>query len=282
LLAMCQFDTPNFIYYSYIAVFILTLLTAFSILYRDLKHPANRDAFIFILLIAFWILDDFAQWTIHSIELNLFFARISILFSFIFLFFLFFAYSFARKRINIAQKWVMAIPFVLMIPLAFTGYNARIFSASTCDFVEGPLIFYSYILNAVYAAWATKILIEKYQDLTTPRQLRSQIKILIWALWFAWIWIAVFEEIFRISMLNNMVFDISPYFIIGDLFFVSLIAFAIIKCDLFNFNTVPTGAFTYVLWTAIFVSILFFEVNMLFTLVAAIFYVILLLIFWKL
>jgi hypothetical protein len=279
---MCQFDTPNFIYYSYTAVFILTLLTAFSILYRDSKHPVNRDAFIFILLIAFWILDDFAQWTIHNIEINLFFARISILFSAIFLFFLYFSYEFVRKKINNAQKWIMATPFLLLIPLIFTNYNTKIFNASTCDFVEGPLIFYSYILNALYAAWATKILIEKRQDLATPRQVRAQIKILISALWFAWIWITVFDEIFRISTLNNAIFDISPYFIIGDLFFVSLIAFAIIKCDLFNFNTVPTAAFTYILWTAIFVSIIFFEVSMLFTMVAAIFYVILLLIFWKL
>jgi hypothetical protein len=278
---MCQFDTPNFIYYSYIIVFILTFITALSVLLKNTTHPANRDAFIFMLMMAFWILNDFAQWIFHSIAINLFFARISILFFFIFLFFLYFSYEFARKPITFAKKLFLAIPFLALTPFVLTDFNVEIYSASTCDFAIGPLIFYGYFLTAAYATLATKILVKKFQDLATPLQVRAQIKILISAIWFAWIWIVIFDEVFRISTLKGAIIDISPYFIVGELFFVSLIAFAIIKCDLFNFNTVPATAFSLILWSAIFISILFFPVNIFFTLVSAILYVILLLVFWK-
>lgn len=278
---MCQFDTPNFIYYSYAVVFALSLITAFSILYRDIKHPVNRDAFFVVFFMALWIISDLAQWVVHNVAWNLFFARLTVLFSFIFLFFLYFSFEFTRRRFSFREKIVYAIPFFAIFPFVFTDLNVWTRDAGSCDFIEGPLFFYSYIVNAIYACFSTKILFEKYKDLATPHQVRSQIRILIIALWFAWIWITFFEEIFRISMLRGSAIDISPYFVVGILFFISLIAFAIIKSDLFNFNTVPTETFSIIIWSAIFMSLLFFQENILSMLISAILYVILLLIFWK-
>lgn len=280
-MAMCQFDTPSFIYYSYPAIFLLAILTAFLILFRNTRHPVNKGAFIFIFLMALWVVDDFAQWTIHDVATNLFFAKLSVLFSSIFLFFLFFSYEFIRKPLHYFEKFIFAIPYIILVPLTFSDYGTHIYNVRTCDFIEGPLIFYSYAISVIYSFWSTRVLISKYKDLTTPHQIRSQIKVLVSAVWFACIWIVAFEEIFRISILAGRIFDISPFFMIGELFFMSLIAFAIIKLDLFNFNTVPTTIFAIFLWSAIFISIVFLQMDVLFSLIAAILYVILLLIFWK-
>jgi hypothetical protein len=108
-----------------------------------------------------------------------------------------------------------------------------------------------------------------------------QIKILIPAIWFFALSNILSEEIYRIGFLMGSYFDNTPIFIISNLFFVSLIAFVIIRKELFEFPVVITSHYTIVIWTLIFLGFLFFYSNLTLVILAAIFYAALMYIFWK-
>lgn len=279
---MCQFETLSFIYYSHIVVFLLTLFTGFVILLRDKNNPINRNAFYFILIIALWIIDDLVQWTAHSISLNIFSAKISVMADLIFLFFLYFTYHFTNTEISTKKKYLLAIPYFFLLILAFSKYNIQFFNDSDCNYAHTKFInSYLYFFEFLYTGWASYLLIKHYRNPLTPYQAKLQIKILLPAVWLFIIWIAIYEEMNRISFLNNYYIDNTPHFIIGNLFFVSLIAFAIIKKDLFEFCTIPLNWLVIFIWSLIFAGMFAFPMNTNSIMISAVAYVALMIIFLK-
>ena len=277
----CQFETPIFVYYSYISVIILSLITGFLILSKDKKHLINRNAFYFILVISFWILADFLRKIVPSLSLNLFIGRMETLVGFAALFFLFFSYHFTRTPISFKKKVLLSLPFLVLIPLVSTDFNLRIFNAENCKFVDGPLVFYVYGIIIIYTGMALLNLFRKLNDPITPYQMKSQLRILISSAAFFAVWNIVNEEVSRISTLGNNSIEIAPYFVVGNLFFVSMIAFSIIKKNLFEFRNVLTIGFTLFIWTGIFFLLIFFSANPQMTIISIVAYVALLIIFWK-
>lgn len=204
---------------------------------------------------------------------------------FVTLFFLFFVYHFTYTSINIRKKLIISVPYFILAAFSLFGdmkYILPYFDSETCDYnTTGSIIFYSYFLDVVYSFWATFILIRHYKNRIIPMVTKSQIKVLISAIWFFTVWNIFYEEICKISFLNGHLVDITPHFILGNLFFVSLIAFAIIKKDLFEFNNVLTCGFTIAIWTFAFLVLLFFPMSMVSSFLAIVSYLALMLIFWK-
>lgn len=279
---MCQFDTPLYIYYSYIPVFVLCLLTAILILLRNPKEASNRNAFYCILFLAFYIADVFGQWTIKDAYWNKFLVEISFLSTTISLFFLFFSYHFTETKITLKQKFIFALPCFILFGLAFSKYSFVFFDINNCVYSNSKLaMFCSYFIEIVYAFLATRILAKYYKKTDTYYIAKYQIRVLIGAIWFYVIWDIVSEEIYRISFLLGQYIDNTPHFIFGNLFFVSLIAFSIIKNGLFKFDTLFNAGFTIFLWSLIFLGMILFYANFTVIVLASLFYVALMLIFWK-
>jgi len=279
---MCQFDTPTYIYYSHIAVFVLCLLTAILILIRKPKEASNRNAFYFILIMALWIAGDFIQWTVHDVKINMFFVKISAMSDLIYLFFLYFSYHFVRVKITWKQKIIFALPYFGLAFLAFSKYNLQFFDASGCEYAHRKIMmFYLYFFEIFYASWATYILIKNCHNSNCNIFVPFQIKILIPAIWFFVVWNIFYEEVGRLGIFVSEYNKITPHFIVGNLFFVSLIAFAIIRKELFEFPIVITNHYTVVVWTLIFLGFIFFYSNLTLIVLAVIFYAILMYIFWK-
>lgn len=282
---MCQFETPVFIYYAYSTVFLLSLVTGLIILLKNPRHSINRNAFYFILVIILWIINDFIQWVLHDVGINMFLGRISYLASFVNLFFLFFAYHFTYTPISKKKKLIISIPYLIAVAVSIFAdikYVNPYFDVRTCNVSDaGPIIFYLYLLGIIYSVWATFILLRYYRNRIIPMVTRSQIKVLISAIWFFVGWNIFYEEIGRIGFLNGYFSEISPHFILGNLFFVSLIAFAIIKKDLFELNNVLTCGFTIAIWTLTFLIALFFHMGIVSSILAIVSYSALMLIFWK-
>ncbi len=279
---MCQFDTPIYVYYSHIAVFVLCLLTAILILIRNPKEASNRNAFYFIFILALWVADVFGQWTIKDAFWNKFFVQLSLMSDLTYLFFVYFAYYLTRTKITFKQKILFAIPYIILPFLAFSKYNLAVFNPENCDYSHSLFIgLYLYFFEIFYASWATYILIKKCNNFNCNILVPFQIKILIPAIWFFAIWNILSEEIYRISFSLGSYIDNTPHFIIGNLFFVSLIAFAIIRKELFEFPIVITNHYTVVVWTLIFLGFIFFYSNLTLIVLAAIFCAVLMYIFWK-
>ena len=278
---MCEFETPSFVYYSHTVVIILSLITGFLILTRNPKHPMNRNAFYFIFILALWVLNDLVIWTTHDVKWNMFFNRISYLADFAVLFFLYFAYHFTRMKINFRKKILLAIPYVVLAVLAHTKLAFTDFNYENCDYTSGPLMFYLYLLDFIYISFATCIFMRSYRDKIIPLVTKVQIKILICASWFFVLWVIVYEEIGRISSLNGKNFDITPYFLIGNLLFVSLIAFAMIKKDLFEYRNVPLDWFTVFLWSLLFAGFFIFATSPFVIIMCTVAYAVLMVVFFR-
>lgn len=282
--SMCQFDTPIFIYYSYILVFILSIITSLVILLKDKKHPMNRNAFYFIAIIALWIANDFVQWTAYDLKINMFSARISYLANFVMLFYLYFVYHFTYTPISQTKKILLAIPLIIsgLITL-FSRFHFVIsdFNPETCDYIPGINIYITYIISIVYAYLATRVLLKKYNDRTTSLFSKSQAKVLISAIWFFVIWNIIYEEIGKATYFSDSFIEISPHFIIGNLFFVSLIAVAIIRNNLFEFNNVLRSWFAIAIWSLIFFLMFLLLTSIHVFIICAAAYIALLIVFWK-
>ena len=279
---MCVFETPLYIYYSHIAVFVLCLLTAILILVHDPKRASNRNAFYFVLIIALWVVNVFGQWVIKDAFWNKIVVQASMMSDLFFLFFLYFTYYFTRTEIDLKKKMILAIPFVVLFFLSFSRYNLEVFDPINCDYSHSLFIsLYTYILEIAYATWATVLFVRYCKSPNHNFYAPYQMKILIPAVWFYVIWNIISEEIYRISFAMGDYIDNTPHFIIGVLFFVSLIAFAIIRKELFEFPVVITNHYTVVVWTLIFLGFIFFYSNLTLIILAVIFYAILMYIFWK-
>lgn len=280
---MCEFDTPLYIYYSHIIVFILCVITACLIVLRNRKHPANQNAFYFIMLLALWVANVFGQWTIHDVKLNIFLVKISVLFPvLIALFFLYFSYHFANIKIPFKRKLILAIPSFALAGLAFSPFNLQVFNTDDCYYAHTWFIsFYTYFFELFYIILATKILLKYAKDPTNYFLIKHQVRILVGAIWFSIIWDIVYEEIDRITFFSESYVESTPFFIVGMLFFVSLIAFAIIKRDLFRFNTVLTTVFSIILWTLIFIGMFLFPLSIENMVLFALSYIFLMIVFWK-
>lgn len=281
---MCQFETPIFIYYSYILVFILSIITAFIILLKDKKHSMNRNAFYFIAIIALWIANDFVQWTVYDLKINMFSARISYLANFVLLFYLYFTYYFTYTPLSRIRKILLAIPLVIsgLITL-FSNFHFVIsdFDPETCNYIPGINIYITYAISIAYAYLATRVLLKSYNDRKTSLFSKSQAKVLISAVWFFAIWNIIYEEIGKATYYSDYFIEISPHFIIGNLFFISLIAVAIIRNNLFEFNNVLRSWVAIAIWSLIFFLMFLFLTSVHVFIICVAAYIALLIVFWK-
>lgn len=281
---MCQFDTPIFIHYSYILVFILSIITGFVILLKDKKHPMNRNAFYFLAIIALWIANDFFQWMVYDLEINMFSARISYLANFLFLFYLYFVYYSTFTPLSRKKKLLLAIPLIIsgLITL-FSDFHFVIsdFNLETCDYIPGINIYIIYAISIFYAYLATMVLLKNYNNRITSLFSKSQAKVLISAIWFFVIWNIIYEEIGKATYFSDSFVEISPHFIIGNLFFVSLIVVAIIRNNLFEFNNVLRSWFVIAIWSLIFFLMFLLLTSAHVFIICAVAYIVLLIVFWK-
>jgi hypothetical protein len=235
------------------------------------------------MFMALWTVANFMQWILHNAEWNLLFVRItSILSGFITIFFVYFSYGLVRVKINLKKKLLFLVPYLGIIALIFLKRDLQFFNMTDCEYaMDGFFMLYDYLFEIAYVSWATYIMIKNRNNSNCNILVPFQIKILISAIWFFTLWNIFYEEIGRRNILVEKYSEIDPYFIIGNLFFVSLIAFAIIRKELFEFPIVITNHYTVVVWTLIFLGFIFFYYNLTLIILAVIFYIILMYIFWK-
>jgi hypothetical protein len=277
---MCQSGTPLFIIYSYSSVIILSLITAFSILYMDPKHPSNRNAFYFILAIALWTIGDLIQWEATVPIIGYIFNRLSYLADFFFLFFLYFAYYFVGEDLTAEKRIILALPLSLTAIAVIGGFGVGTFEKDTCGYDVDWYIFPSLFLNLAYSVWASFVLLKKYRCPSVHYNMKSQIRVLVFAIMFFVLWSLAYEAVDVFSVMEEVGIEISPYFILGNLFFISLIAFAIIEYDLFDFGLIPRKWFAFAILSAIFGGMFFLSLTPMFYLFLLLFYIGTIWVFW--
>lgn len=277
---MCPTDVPLFIVYSYSSVIILGLIVAISILLKNKEHSVNRNAFYFMLAIVLWTLGDLVQWETTSPLVSYVLSRLSYLADFIFLFILYFAYDFAGNKLTWKNKLIFALPLFLTILAVVGGFGVGTYDPNACVTDVGWYIFPSLILNVGYAIWASVILLKGYRNTLVQYNNKSQIRLLIFTIMFSVLWGVAYETVDVLSVVTDIDIEISPYFILGNLIFIVLIAFNIIEYDLFDFGVLPRKWFSFAIVSLIFMGMFFLALTPVFHFISFMFYVGIVWLFW--
>lgn len=277
---MCEFETPFFIIYSYVSVIILSLIIAFGILLKNPKHSLNRNAFYFISILALWTIGDLVQWLTRNVQISEFFLRLSNLEDFFYLFFFYFAYTIVGKELSWKKKLIFALPVFVTVFLVVGNYGMGNVEPLYCDYNLGWVIYYSLSINLLYSVWASVILLKEYSRPLAFYKTKLQIRVLVFAIMSFVISNIIYEAIDVLSISEKWDIEISPYYILINLFFIALISFAIIEHDLFEFSAVPRRWFAFSVLSVVFWGMFFLSLTPMFYFILLIFYVMVIWIFW--
>lgn len=277
---MCQFETPLLVIYSYVSVIILSLINAFSILYKNKKHSMNQNAFYFIFIIALWTAGDLVQWLTHDMKISFFFFRLSYLLVFFFLFFLYFSFDFVDEKLSQKRKIIFALPLLVTVFSVAKGYGIGSVEPKSCDYTLGWLAYYSLFVSLMYFFGAVIVLMKKYKQPLISYKTKLQIRILVLAIVFFISWNMAYELIDIFSIIEKTEIEISPYCILGNLFFIILIIFNIIEYDLFDFDIIPGKWFAFAVFSVIFLGMFFLSLTPTFYLTLLIVYIAVIWVFW--
>lgn len=277
---MCQFQTPFFIYYSYVSVILIAFIGAFSILLKNPKQSLNRNAFLFLFIVALWTAGDLVQWVTRDAQTSYLFLRLSYLVDFFFLFFLYFAYDVVGEKLSGKKKWLFAWPAFLTAFLVAGNFGIGQVEPEHCNYGLGWLIYYSLPIDLFYAVWAVAVMIKKYRHSLVYYKTKLQIGVLVFAIMSFVLWNVAYEAVDIFSMAGKLDIEISPYFILGNLLFLALVAFAVVEYDLFDFETLPRKWFTFAILSVVFGGMLLLTLTPMFYLFLGVFYAIVIWLFW--
>ncbi len=249
---MCEFQTPQLLFYAYLPALFLSLVFAFFILFADRKSQINRNLFMFVILFSFWILNDLFAWLVHDQSTNLTIERLSLLEVFSVPFFLYFAYAFSGKTFSITKKIVLVLPFLPMLIFLFTDYNVYVVDRSTCQNQNGLLYMYLYLIVVVYISWSAKKLLSFYKK-SKDEQKRKQIKIITRAIIFFATWFLLIMGGWYLLTANKIEDGDAIYLFLplGMVIFIAMLSTAIVKYRLFNIKLIAAQALTYGIWILI-------------------------------
>jgi len=244
---MCYFEVPSLLFYIYIPSIVASFLLGILILMSDFKNPINRNLFFFVLSFCFWIAVDLPQWLSYNIETNLLLVRASILASFSILFFLYFSFNFSGLSLGQKKKIILFLPFLPILLLVFTNYNAYQIKED-CTFEYGPLLWYVDFIIFVYLTWSTKNLVFFYKKNKNNHKLKRQLWTIIAGVIFMFLWSLSIAELANTTS-NDNVYIYSP---VGMVVCISLIAYAITKYQFLNIKVIAAGVLILTAWLLIF------------------------------
>jgi signal transduction histidine kinase len=245
---MCEFIAiPQLLFYTHVPAFVISFLLGLFIFSSNRKSSVNKNLFFFILFLCFWIFSDLAPWLSSDPNVNLFFVRIIILVVLSLVFFLFFTESLIGKEISLRKKLLYFIPFVPILVFLFTNYNAYILDSVKCSSQYGILIWYVYLLSAVYTFLSAKNLLSHYRQKNTNEKIKNQIKLILLALLFIVAWFIIIS-LLAIIFSNEEIYMLTP---LGIVIFIAALAYSITKYQFLNIKLIAAQTLTYSIWILI-------------------------------
>lgn len=266
---MCEFTIPQLLYYTHIPTLVASLFLAFFVFNSDRKNPVNRYLSAVILFFSLWTLINFIPWFSSSVEVNLFFVRVSPLIVFSMLFFHYFSHELSGQRLDGKRKILLALPFLPVLALLFTDYNAQMIDKATCTAGYGHILWYYYVLAITYLVASLKKLFKNYRESADP-MVRKQVILISSSFAFLIIWFVVISQVAN-SLSDDSIYLYSP---LGIVVFSFILTIAIARYKFLNIKLALAQVLTYAIWILIASQFFFVETTInyiltAFTLVAA-------------
>jgi len=244
---MCTFDIPQLLFYTHLPALIISLFLGIFIYFSNRHSKVNKYLFVFILFLSFWIVTDFLPFLTYNVRFNLFFVRMGSLVSLAPFFFLLFVYAFMDEAVSFKKKMVLFLPFVPIIVLIPTVYNAYIADSGSCSSQYGFLIWYIMGIVLAYMAMSVIKLYVHYKKFKNEEKVKNQTGLIGASIAFIVLWEALFS-ILANTFANDDIYMFVP---VGIVIFIGLITYTITKYQFLKIKLLAVQALTYTIWILI-------------------------------
>jgi signal transduction histidine kinase len=251
---MCNYEISQVLnLYTHAPAFLVSLLLSFIVLMVDKKNPVNRNLFVFIFSFCLWIVNDFFQLLVSHSSIKLFLGKIAILESIALLFFLFFSYALVGKDLSFKKKALFSIPFLPILVLMFTKYNAVLIDQKSCNIQFGILYWYIYVFLLFYMVWSVRVLFARSKSNSVDDKLKKQFSAIMKGIIFGILWFVLFIALMEWAATNGYAWGDSVFMFtpVGMIVFMGFLAFAITQYQFLKIKIIVSQVLTYLIWIVI-------------------------------
>ena len=250
-----------FLYYTYFGCAIPALAIGIYVFINQRNNRTSRLLLLMMLSLALWVFGSLVFWaTEYPSYVMFFWTVVNITEPFVYFFALYFTYSFIyQDDFSSLQKLLFSFPLLPTIVLAPTSYMLIGFNLSNCDrnAVEGILSLYGYTIEILYVALIVFFVLYALLKKGCVSE-KDRKPVIIFA-----IGVVAFLTTFSLGNLIELFTQnsyIGQYGLLGAPVFAGLLAYLIVKFEVFNIKLFSIYAFMAALWLLVF-SLLFIRTS---------------------
>lgn len=243
------------IYYSHITSFLIALLFGFFVFFKSKKNILGSIIFILFSLFSLWVFSDLILWATNKPSQTMFFwSLVNMIEPMIYCCAFYLSYVFFKgEHPQFKRTFLMFLPLLPTIILMPTFYAINGFNFSNCDreAVEGPLVYYGYFIEMVYA-FCIIILSGKYIYRIKVPEIRK--KNILYT-----IGISLFLFAFAFGNISGSLtvdWTVGQYGLIGMPLFIGFLSYLITKYKTFDIKVLSTQILVVSSWILV-LSLLF-------------------------
>jgi len=237
----------NLVYYSHLLPLVVSLLLALVVFFKNRKSLASKWFLVTTILLSVWLFSDLVLWANEKPSLIMFFWSLLVLIEpMIYAGMLFFVYALVDgKNISFNKKLIVfaiLLPTVILTPthLALTTYDL-----TNCEreAIEGPLAHYDYLIEVIFTLWILILGMERFIKFKDGTEKKKVILITIGVVFFL-------LSFAMGNIVGSLVFDweIGQYGLFGIPVFIAMLAYLIVKYQVFNVKLIATQILITALW----------------------------------
>ncbi len=248
-ISSCYVEIPAILYFSHIVPMGLVLVMCGFLLRKDYKNISIVFFTVLSLSFSLWSLFDLITWLGHDSRIiNISWILVYLFESLIFISAFYFCRFFISKKssysIGDLFVFILLTPFLLLLP---TNYSIEYFDNPNCEGSQGILIYYLYLIEAIFSALIFFILSREY--LRFSKDKRERKKVILFSLGILFYLLSFFWT----SIIGNLTTDysITQYGLFGMPVFLGFLSYLILKYQAFNVKVIATQYFIVVIWVLV-------------------------------
>ncbi len=228
----------NFIYYTHLLPVASILIFIFLLLIHHSSDKSIRALTVSAVAFTAWSLSDLIIWSTANPDWTMFFWSVILHFEVILYYsILYFTYYFISGRPpSLLSQGILFVLYLPLILFGHTNLNLVAFDYTNClrEAVEGPLVIYAYIIEAIIAIWILFLGISNSFKNSGPR--RKEIVLFTSG---AFLFLAAFSS-GNIAGTFQIDWEIGQYGLLSVPVFIGFLAYLSIKYQAFNIKLIAT------------------------------------------
>lgn len=238
-------ENPPLLFYSHIPTAITSLLVGFFVFVRNKKLLTSKILLAISVTFSLWTFLNLIIWTSYSSEMIMFaWSLLGILGSLLCVFSLYFVYAFIDKK-DISPFIKVSLGLMLIPVIFFTGtkFNLGLFDSPNCEASEGKYFtYYYYSIGFLISLWILVVAFIRYKK--ADDNFKKQIIYLTAGVEF--FLLSFFASGFLASYLAERgiaySFELEQYSLFGMVFFMSSLAYLIVRYKAFDIKLLSAQA----------------------------------------